>query len=585
MLETNSDFLRSIKYFYTVRDSVNNYAYNLRYLHSRMTLLPYDESKNFYKNHTGFKTTESLKNQNKDYALYNLTRCFVDSSMISIKTNTGKDFQGCNTICFMFSSKTGLANFMKDFRFSHDEVAYGFFIKGFNKKYPNTFAYGIQVCIKTTHKNQINYLLKQYNNFFNSTNRYNIAAAKASVVIPSSIHDRWFDPFKLKVIWSAKEILQVDKEHSRSKNLELKDLYCKLNPFVKQYKTHYKQSKYSRPNNFISNKDNVELDLCKSNTFIVNHYLMHKNPYKRAQARKDWKFAAEEFLNEFLGKYMYKQNNVNKLIDEERLKEEFDQRSTEKRNLDEIIAYKDKYQKDVDLYKYKLEHVEDIVRENYRKSRDEHRNRYAEQIKSGEVYDLDDEPNQNYLDRHIAEHRNEFQNKLKEAEFRLSCSDQNIEIQKNTYNKLLDNHIQSIKSSIMNNLDSYLNIQFSKAEIRSFLSSLNIKTKIDYNKFKKTMIDVLLELNFIENKDSFNYKPKITCRTYFVKKDFVEKFYEKIKDRLRFCFNIIFNNLYYYIIMLKNQKWDNKVRTLMLNNYRQLKVIYRGPPTGSFIKQ
>lgn len=527
------NFNRSIKYTFTVRDSVDGYTNKLKYLYSIINCIPIKKTNDFYKYYTAFKSDSSLRTQKDEliqkYQNYNLTRNFKISSIVKAK----EDFEVVNTISFIFSNKEGMKDFLRDFRFNKDDVVYGFFIKNIIRT--KTHCYGFQIAFdKGIHKNKALKLQETYNNFFAKTNRYGKAKLLLDMILPSAIHDRWVDPFTAKTIYDVKGILDYDYK-TNPKQLNYQEFYNKINPYLKQFEAHFRY-KNSRPQDFISNKDCFDSKILKINTYIVNHYMQHKNPYKRSQAKKDWKYAAEQFLAEVFGKAQYHLNLHNSKYNYSVLKEEFDRNSTTAKSLND-----------------------------YKRLAEDHRNAIKSIEKEIELLKLDNK---------VIEIES-LTNKLETEKCRLGWNLEDIERHQKQYDIELEHFLLSKKEEKKQNEYKAFNLQFSKAEVRSFIKSLNIKTKIDHNLFRKKMLDGLMELNFLES--DFTYKPKITCRTYKLKIDFVRNMYSKIKEVLEICFNI-FNLRFISIIMLKNLYLDESIKLMMKTNRRRLSGVYRGPP-------
>ena len=421
MPDNNSNFSKSIKYFYAVRDSVPSYVNEITRLYQELTKKSYKDYKVLNQHITAFMSTQYCRNQEgavkdgKDYRLYNLKK----SRLLNTRCQISKSFVVDNAIAFYFKNATCMHDFIKDMRFKKDEIVYSAWSDPL-KLY--TFVVKFE---KGVHINKLKIFRRKCGKMMYYSNRYGSWGVETKIALASSIYDRWFDPFAKKVIWDAKKVF----EHARNaKALTLNDLYKRIEPYIAQYESYNKVAK-SRSSNFISNDKKTPLLAKRCNTYIINKFVEKYNPYKRSQTRKDWKYAAECFMNEFIGKILY-------------------------------IRSKD----------------------------------------------------------------------------------------------------------ITNDV-----LKISKAEITLLLRSLDIKTKIDANKFKRDMLRLLLELNLL--KTDFYYKPKIECRTYKFNWNKIATFYRIIGIRLNNIFNFNRN-----IIMQKKDEFVELVERWISTNKERLLHCYMGPP-------
>ena len=297
---SNNNFNQSINYFYTVRDSVSNYEKRYAALLHNLTRHTYQDvrkGKADYKI-TALVSSDYLRNQTravkdgKDYRVYNLLKNAHMKTTVKIKDK----FNVVNSLTFGFKNKFCMKDFIKDMGFKKDEIVcagwlndeklYCFIIK-FDKGIPDYKLKGFKtVCGK------LQYYSKRYGEW----------GIIERVYIPSTIHDRWYDAFALKMIWDANTVFD---HAARAKALTLDELYKRFNPQLNKAELYYNSKACS---NFISNSDRITVNSKKVNTYIVNHYLNNYNPYKKTNCRKDWKLAAEAFLNEFCGKVNYNLN-------------------------------------------------------------------------------------------------------------------------------------------------------------------------------------------------------------------------------------------------------------------------------------
>ena len=540
MHKTQNDFNYSIKYAFDIRDSVENYSHRLRCLYSYITHDKFQNSKDFYKKYTAFKDTnliksqydnEVVKNSEHDYRYYNLTRPFVKSAILEPKPG----YKVINTLTFAFTSKQGMRNFIKDMRFTKDQIPYGFCRKVNGKP---VFTFPI-VFDKGLHINVANKIIEKIiTQFLNRTDRYGKVHISTNINMPSSIYEHWIDPFTGKIITDLSKILCGDRiqdfEEKFSK-ISLKDLLFAVEPYIKQFNLH-QRAKKSRSLDFISNREGIDKNFLRCNTYLVNHFMMQKNPYIRAQARKDWKFAAETFIAEVFGKYKYRCNKHNEKYSERVLKDEFDRTS----DVADTIRIKEdcviSHQNSIKFYEKEIEKNKELII------------KYPDSIKK---FNSDIKNHQDAIDR---------------EKMKLGWSLEDLEKLKVRYNEELKTYLANKKEECENTKEEALGLQFSKAEIKSFIRSLNLKTKIDCNKFRKKVLDTLLELKILST--DFRYQIKLTCRTYKLDFQWIKKLYKEFLKKIDFYFNIIlYLNTY---IMLENVLFVEKVKNKMRVNSRKL---------------
>lgn len=539
MHKTQNNFNYSIKYAFDIRDSVENYSHRLRCLYSYITHDKFQNSKDFYKKYTAFKDTnliksqydnEVVKNSEHDYRYYNLTRQFIESTILEPKPG----YKVVNSLAFLFKSKQGMRNFIKDMRFTKDQIPYGFCCK--TKK---SLFFGFQLILdKGLHINLAKKIIEKITNgFLNKTDRYGKVHIFTTIVMPSSIYEHWIDPFTGKIITDLSNILCGDRiqdfEEKFSK-ISLKDLLFTVEPYIKQFNLH-QRAKKSRSLDFISNRDGIGKSFLRCNTYLVNHFMMQKNPYVRAQARKDWKFAAETFISEIFGKYKYRYNKHNEKYSESILKEEFDRTS----DIADTIRMKEDC---VTSHQNSIKYHEKAI--------EEYKERIIKQPEFINAFNKYIKDNQDSLDR---------------EKMKLGWSLEDLEKLKVKYDEELKIYLANKKEEYENTKEEALGLQFSKAEVRSFIRSLNLKTKIDCNKFRKKVLDTLLELNILST--DFRYQMKLTCRTYKFNFDWLKKLYKEFLKKIDFNYIILYFNTY---IMLENVLFVEKIKNKMKQNSRKL---------------
>lgn len=240
------------------------------------------------------KNYAKSKTSTTDFHLHNLDLNIPITMSRSFTTKYGKEIEYFFGTAFWFNNKESCYSFLKQLKISKDEVIFSAYIAKFNM-----YEVVLRFSNSLTPKQSQNIINIANTIFDRCKNSYKNSIATNYCYIPSSIYDRWFDPFSKTTIWDSKIITKTFRNSTNFQKI-VKNLLiwkCQL-----QYNFI---SKDSRINYFISNKNRLSPEKIRQNLFIVNHYLKDKNPYKRKDARKDWKFAAEAYLNEVIGKLKY----------------------------------------------------------------------------------------------------------------------------------------------------------------------------------------------------------------------------------------------------------------------------------------
>lgn len=311
MSEKMQNFNQSIKYAMPlIKNSV--FKNNVYFLISRLmndkavrTTHCTKEGRKLYPSLTILRTYESCtkdyKNSTKggnDFHLANLNKsAFIYTHRKLRAKEDNKEFEVWNGFSIFAPNKYVLKGFLKELKITKNDITYAGWLNS-RKQYVVGIRFDRSL-YKPQEKIFLDILVAVGNQLV-KTRYKDVRVEKDEFHIPATIYDRWYDPFKQKVLWNPKEIALTFKN---TLNVEkfLKTCYIKLD----QYNILHTKSS-SLINYFISNKDRISDDKKRENLYIVNHYINVENPYKRKNARKDWKFAAEEYLNEVLGKIKYK---------------------------------------------------------------------------------------------------------------------------------------------------------------------------------------------------------------------------------------------------------------------------------------
>ena len=489
------DFDRSIYYAYHLYDTNPRFLDNVYFLLSRLVnkkrVREYHcNEKNFYFDRiiTALKDRKTIKpdykpalKDGKDYRYRNL----IQTTGIPMRRKNGKKefFFG---VAFYFNNKEACKYFLQEFNIKKTNVAFSAYIDHL-KKYEVVFRFTNGVTEKQLSNlmYQANFVLEKNSGFYKD---YLISN---KCYLASTIHDRWFNPFKGKTMWNSKIIA-----NSFNKTIDFSEFM--KNIFIAKKKYTYEQIvPTSRPITFISNKNKLPNSILRENLYITNHFLQDMNPYKSSRCRKDWKLAAEAFLNEVIGKFVYKKHEV----------------------------------------------------ENYKQS-----DRILDEEKNNSVYIY-----KNYAKDALA-YNNEY-------------SEENYKI----YMKCARNFaIEGVDNRIDKNPDLLNHLFFSKHELKLFINSLNLSTKINALKLRKVVLDKLVKLGILTTDGK--YRVKCFCKSYKLVRDNAKAFYDKVKFNISNSLVVLSLSLLKIYYMLENHKRVSGCRNLFLWKNPYLLPINSGPP-------
>lgn len=306
MNDVKQNFNKSIKYTYHLHDVNPSFVYSVYFLISRL-----NNNKNIRITHKGkngqpfsnyitiLKSQESLRNKNikdgKDYSYYNLTRNIAIPLYRDLSKNPKKSWLRHFGISLYFKNKYTCKEFLKEVGIRKEDVIFGAYLAKF-KAYEVVLRFEDGVT-----KESFDWFSKKFNLLKSTNLRYKNVGIHDFCYIPGTIYDRWFDPFTGKTQWNSKVIVKSFRNVIKNS-----DLAKKLINSTKKYEVYGEKYANSRVNYFISNNNRLSTEMIRSNLYIVNRYLQEKNPYKINSCRKDWKYAAEMYLNEVIGKVLYR---------------------------------------------------------------------------------------------------------------------------------------------------------------------------------------------------------------------------------------------------------------------------------------
>ena len=459
-----------------------------------------------------------------------------------------------------FSNKYQLKSFLNDFHINKNQVAFCFW-KHENiykeddfwgdEKVADTGIYKIVFKLDNPDNSSIcafkNYLTA-YNKRF-STNSYGKIEVYDYIQLPSSIHDRWFDPFKMQRIYNFDDVYN---HYFSAKPLYLGNILHQTQQKANLYAKNKSKSVSSFISNQSLNEDKFGLEVFS--TRFYHKYLEDKNPYKIAKFKKDWKFAAESFIKEVYGKYLYQSKRVKDKCDvdfynsqRDIVKECYSFKDIDKeipikieeinKEISKIEDQKIILQSQIDALYIDLKKREKEVISSFKPSPENHEpeeellKRYNNNINMYKLVFPTFDKYLKYIRTQESDKDDPFIAIGNDEQFKaLRKQIDNI----NDQIKKLDHDINNEKSSIrfyensdykhkyykmhaeLNEVENSLfGLVFSKKELTLFVNSLNLKTKICPCKFRKIILDVLTDVNILFSNNNKQYdRFKCICRRY-----------------------------------------------------------------------
>lgn len=529
-MSNTQNFNQSIKYSFPLIGN-KSFKKSVYFLLSRLRnnkklreFEPYSDLDKFYfKNLTILrdiktckKTYDKAAKDDTDFHLHNLNLSSPISMWRTYTTRYGDELTRYYGISLWFKNKETCHNFLKTLNIHRDEVCFAGYIDKY-KAYEVVLRFSEGVT-KNQIDNLLNIVLELYKR---NPALYKNSKAGYSCVIPSTIYDRWFNPFDQKVLWKANEIR---KTFGNTVNFRVVVKNALIYRYRERKNRRVESTSYgpiysggSAINYFISNKDRLPIDKIRENIYFVNHYLADKNPYKRKNARKDWKFAAEEYLNEIIGKILYKVDEYNEDI-----------KSIKDVLLEHPTVDMETYGELIEDSKQKLVSYEAKLKMN---------------------------PGDSDLERWV------------------KFSADNIRLYSEIYDQKFNEAIEERKNLLKSRFNvNNITLFFSLKETKKFVEKLNLKTKISAIKLRKIVLDEFVKLNLFEVSEE--YRSKVFCRQYLVLRKSIVNFYNKINTNLKYLL-FIFKKFNY---MLQNSISTKSLNYIgLVTNKIVLEKIF-GPP-------
>ena len=541
-------FKQSIKYSFQLREAPF-YAYYMRQLVASFLGMKVENFHPKYK--LAFTDAYKLRHcksvkpeKNADYTLKNLTDYCVFEPTRVIEIPSNKKYKTATIVTgfsLAFKNKTACKDFLKFMNIKPEDVFVASWIDK-AKRYNVSFRFKKSL-FEAQYKHFKN-AFEQVTTFYE--NRYKVKFSD-KVAIPSSIYDRWFDPFTGKTLWNTKEILSKTKH-----KLDIDKVYKQLSIAINRINSCSTNGN-SCVNYFIENSSKIanKKDLLRQNLYIVNHYINEKNPYKRRDARRDWKFAAEQYLNEVLAKFYYK----NTLY-----KNEFNSVYDNICKTDPAICSRiqsiESTQDLIDNTKGLMNRYKDVLAiDPAERTRDDY-------LKAGLMYR--DQFNNETIEKRIKDFERSIENLL-----------ENVKRDEEWIKKNTESKVKEKQDLIKKNKDSYLLTFFSKKETELFLRKLNLKTKIVASKLRKAILDFMLNNSLIEIKEDYVLKTK--CRLFKLCPDSCRRFYHFISKKIKYI-----SKYYFYILIfinkLKRKNGGVGVENHLFWKYAPKYITFADPP-------
>lgn len=553
MSEYKPDFKQSMKYAFQLRKDKYYVSYIKQLVGCLKNMKPDDVKLKYTP--TAFKDSYLLAHsqkidpeQNTDYTLHNLTSssgCIPSRKVTVKKKEKSIEVPVYTGFSLTFKNKTACKDFLKMMNIKPSEIFLAAWIDK-TKTYSVSFRFTNTI------------FLAQYNRFVEALKnvvefykiRYGVSFSEY-VLIPSSIYDRWFDPFSGKVLWDMKKI-----RHKTNHKIELQKLYNSINSISYRIKSN-NTSQWSCINYYIENRNRIPRSskLLRENLYVVNHFINSKNPYKSRDARRDWKYAAEQYLNEIIGKFTYKQDLYNEAFNS--LEEEAYEKSNDVRIHLETIRSCKGY---IESFQNKIETIKRVQKKNLEDWTEKDR------IDVG-LYSA-------RMDERI-KHFETLDSKIRYCENKIEINHEEIEFTNKFVKQEVDKYVKRHQIIMEENKDRLLSTFFSKKEIELFLRKLNLKTKIVPAKLRKVIIDFMLENNLItKTADSLM---KVKCREFKLNIDACSEFYKKIFSLIE-DIKVFYFSLLKHIYRLKRDGRNSRIDSLLLSNYTPRYFITASPP-------
>ena len=541
-----------------------------------------------------------------------------------------------------FENKFQMKAFLKDFHIDKKQVALCFWnTMSFSDKDGNKLdkngEYKVVLSVKPIKYYAIKKIKSLIYNFSQQhKNTYGNIHVYSYVQLASSIHDRWIDPFTFE---KTRDFKVVYEHFMKSINVENEKQVLSFAKVLRQIDEKaflYRKNNTHSTSYYISNKTQLDapkvLDLSRFSTKFYHTYLEDKNPYKIAKYRKDWKSAAEAFILEVFCKQLYKENqpiDQNDQLDYRNIKEVFELMHpfSSVENLEVELPLKIKeLQNTIDELEFNLKLAKEDVKYydkkideryinaerklpdepfQYSKSDEELRAQYNMYVENGtiDMFKMLDKTSYESPEAYIktTHEKEKFDFDLKmldsyeeDPEYQ-RCVEKSKKAQKQVkylseelrYNKRdLDRfskddypYVYRKKASeYFDSRCSLFGLAFSKKEVTLFLKSLNLDTKIDPCKFRKIILDVLLDLKMLSTNYKHDYM-KCLCRKYLFSKENWKKVYNKIKELISESSQFFIGYIQYYYTRKLN--FSNSCINIYIKGYNTQfapSVEYFGPP-------
>lgn len=556
-----------------------------------------DPNSNFKFAPTGTWSVEKLQNYYKPNSgdpYYNYKLC--TPCEIRFRNSNPRNF-----LMLGFENKFQMKAFLKDFHINKNQVALCFwnstsFYDKEHNKIDKKGEYKVVLRISPI-KPHIIKTIDKYLYFFTKMhgNTYGKINVYTYVQLASSIHDRWIDPFTFEKIYNFKSIyehfMRANSVENTKNLLSIKKILHQIQEKKQLYWLHNSRSTSA----FVSNKSFLDapkqLSLSKFSTKFYYTYLEKLNPYKTAKFRKDWKLAAESFISEIFCKQLFKKTKKPSLNDQEtydHLKDEIENVFPYKNEEDfktKLPLKIKQFEKEIEAYEFDLKIAEEDLEIADKRLDDFVQNYYLSTAPKPIVYSHTDEEFLNiwnnfpdFSKKFLGPTFEEYLSKTKEEEkFKQECSYLDGYEKDPEYQRLFQKYQDIRKSkedlkdrikSKKNSIESYsssgyrynclkmnkefedlhyslFGLTFSKKEITLFINSLKLDTKINACKFRKIILDVLLDLKMLSTNYKYNYI-KCICRNYLFSKERWIKIFNKLKSVIQKSSSIFINNVNNY---------------------------------------
>ena len=527
MSRTDVKFLKSIHYAKNLRTNCENYSskYNqlVHKIHPDLIYYKYTP--------TGMWSLKDLENYKPIIDIIEGTHHlhYGGDPFRNFKLNVRckliyKKRQKHDFVMLGFDNRHQLRAFLKDFSIHQNDVAFCFWHNNPQKDENNEVIsqgnYKVVIRINPLYKVTLLKLQEKFDEYTKNYAKwsYGHITVYDDIQLASSIHDRWFDPFKMETIREFDVIYNAFMRTCEKKKLyKLDSLFRIIDKRI--YDNFSRCSKQS--NRFISNISCITSVIGDSfakklATSLYYRYLERLNPYKIAKYRKDWKFAAEQFILEVFAKHIYYkkclatnpsihqtlENDISSLT----WQRDYLLKDINPDNKDELNAFVEKLDREIKSDEDEIPQLQTIMY------------KMMERIFF---------PSKEAEEKHLKEYH-EIRNRKIKLEKELNGKKDQLKYYRDGY---YEKHYRYVFNKFEELEFEKYGLFISKKEVQMFIDTLNLSTKINACKLRKTVLDVFVSEGFMKKSKDYSIY-NCVCRRYIFNSDLMNKLIETFRSLL-----------------------------------------------------